>query len=416
MVTGKKLNPLTIASFISVFLIFSNLFSFPERRSFNCVFESSKIKGLYGKVISSPVINSKQTFYTMDFMVLNAESELGKGSGSGKITLYIRPEIVEAFFPGRLYSISAMKGGTFIENGSLLSVKGSFLRGSFYADQVISCSFEKEGFVKLKRFRALARLQFKRLMYEWKDGGGLLLSLLSGSREYTEADLQDNFRKAGLSHVLALSGMHLSILMGIAVFFGKKMKIYKLMLVFQFISITVFVWFAGFSPSLLRAFICSIVLLFEEITSVRKSSMIEVLSFSFLVQAVLRPDDLFTLGFILSYGALIGILLFGNFFRRFYTRFTPKMLAQSLSASTGAQACTVPVSLKYFGAVSPIGIISTVFVSPLISIFIYSGLVFIILCLLIPGLTGLCGIFLNLLYNLIVILVSFFSKFPLITI
>jgi len=348
--------------------------------------------------------------------VYEASGSLGKGTASGIITLYVKPEIIEAYFPGKLYSVSASTGGTFIENGSSLLVKGSFLKGAFYVQKVESCCFEQEHFLSLKKMRALARLEFKRLMYEWKGAGGLLLSLLSGAREYTEAGLQDSFRKAGLSHVLALSGMHLSILMGIAVFFGNKMKIHKLMLVLQFASITVFVWFAGFSPSLLRAYICSIVLLFEEITAVRKSSMIDVLSFSFLVQAVLRPDDLFTLGFLLSYGALVGILMFGSFFRRFYTRFTPKVLAQSLSASTGAQACTIPVSLKYFGAFSPIGIVSTVFISPLISVFIYSGLLFIIMSLLVPALSGLCGIFLNFLYNLIVMLVNFFSMFPLVTI
>lgn len=416
MVIGKRVNPLIIAVFISVFLIFSKVFPFPKRNAFNSVFAASRITGVYGKVISSPSINSKQTFYTMDFKLIEAESESGKGTAYGKITLYIPPEIIEVYFPGRLFSLGVSKGGTFIEDGSILFVKGNFIKESFYVKEVVTCDFEKQRFIALKKIRALARLHFKRLMFEWKDAGGLLLSLLSGSREYTKAELSDSFRKAGLSHVLALSGMHLSILMGIAVFLGNKIKVYRLMLILQFISITIFVWFAGFSPSLLRAFICSIVLLFEDITAVRKSSMIEVLSFSFLVQAVIRPDDLFTLGFVLSYGALVGILLFGNMFRRFYTRFTPKVLAQSLSASTGAQACTVPVSLKYFGSISPVGIISTVFVSPLISIFIYGGLIFIILCLIFPPLTGLCGIFLNLLYNLIVILVDFFSRFPLITV
>ena len=48
-------------------------------------------------------------------------------------------------------------------------------------------------------------------MYMWGSAGGLLLALLSASKEYTSSAFSDAFRLAGLSHILALSGMHVSI-------------------------------------------------------------------------------------------------------------------------------------------------------------------------------------------------------------
>ena len=52
-------------------------------------------------------------------------------------------------------------------------------------------------------------------MFYWNEAGGLFLALISGIREYTDQSAADSFRRAGLSHILALSGMHLSLFSGI---------------------------------------------------------------------------------------------------------------------------------------------------------------------------------------------------------
>ena len=147
-------------------------------------------------------------------------------------------------------------------------------------------------------------------MYAWGPAGGFLLALLSGSREYTEVSVAENFKKAGLSHILALSGMHLSMFSGLAVFLGTKLRRKRITLVFQLVSVSAFVWFAGFSPSLLRAFICLFIVLFQGILSLEKSDMLTVLCFSFFTQCMISPNDLLNTGFILSYGALCENLQF----------------------------------------------------------------------------------------------------------
>ena len=88
----------------------------------------------------------------------------------------------------------------------------------------------------------------------------------------------------------------------------------------------------------------------------------------------------------------------------------PKYFAASLGSSTGAQIFTAPVSLKLFGSFAPIGIIATAFVSPVVTLFIYSGLLLIVLSLMFPLLAGPSGFFINLQYTVINYLVSFFSK------
>ena len=193
-------------------------------------------------------------------------------------------------------------------------------------------------------------------------------------------------------------------------FFGKKIGRKKLSFIIRIIALILFVWFAGFSPSLLRAFICSMLLIIAALANVKQPDMLIILAFSFLCQIIISPQDLYSSGFILSYSALAGILLTNKFFRRLYIRIFPSYIASSLGSSTGAQIFTAPISLKLFGSFSPIGVIATTIVSPVITIFIYSGLALIILSLIIPILSVPSAFFMNLQYTIIKYLVDFFSK------
>jgi competence protein ComEC len=249
-------------------------------------------------------------------------------------------------------------------------------------------------------------------MYSWGSGGGLLLALLCGAREYTEAATSEAFRRAGLSHILALSGMHLSMFSAIALFFGSRTGVRKLTFILRITALFGFVWFAGFSPSLVRAFICALLTIAATIAGAQKPDMLSILCFSFLLQSALCPQDIHNAAFILSYGALAGILFTSSFFNRFYSKLTPRTVAGSLSAATGAQTFTAPISLKLFGSFSPIGIISATVVSPFVTVFIYSGLLLIILSLIFPILSKPSGIFINLQYTVIKYIVNIFSLVP----
>ena len=73
---------------------------------------------------------------------------------------------------------------------------------------------------------------------------------------------------------------------------------------------------------------------------------------------------------------------------------------------------TLPVSAKMFGMITPVGIISSVFVSPFVTLFIYSGLFFIVFGLLFPPVCCIGEFFMRIQYNLISSMVGFFAKVP----
>lgn len=405
--------PVFLSALFCIFIFYSGLFNFPQRYKYNSLIPQDIVTSLSGKLLNSPVKNSNGKYYSASLELKNTISNTSYiSSANGRITVLIPSNLVEAFYPGALYSSSKKTGGTLFESGGNYTFSGKFSSSKFIVQECKDNYWESTIFGKIDYFRALCRLQFKRLMYSWGEAGGLLLALLCGAKEYTNSAVSENFRNSGLSHILALSGMHLSMFSSIALFFGNKIGRKKLSFIIRLIVLLIFVWFAGLSPSLFRAYICAMLILISKISGTENPDMIMVLCFSFLLQSVLHPQDINNIGFILSYTALAGILIFNKFFNNQFSKFLPKFAANSLGASCSAQIFTIPISLKLFGSFSPIGIIATMFVAPLITIFIYLGLLLIFVSLLIPLFSGYSEIILKFLYNIIVFIVAFFSKAP----
>ncbi|MBO4533398.1 MAG: ComEC/Rec2 family competence protein [Treponema sp.] len=405
-----------LAAFICIILFYSGLVKVSDKTRLISFIEPGKINLIHGSLISSPVKTSDGSYYSARFKINSFKAQNGiKGQAGGSLVVYIPVDQAEALLPGKLYSKARLHGNEkapLWEAGGVYTLSGRFGRDStkFYISECKDSFFPQTLYGRLDYLRALCRLQFKRLMYSWGAAGGLLLALLCGAKEYTSSDISLSFKNAGLSHILALSGMHLSMFSGIAIFAGKKIGRKKLTFIIRIIALVLFVWFAGFSPSLLRAFLCNMLLIIAALANVKKPDMLLVLAFSFLCQTIIAPQDIFNSGFILSYAALAGILLTNSFFNKIYSRFLPSYFAASLGSSTGAQIFTAPVSLKLFGSFAPVGIIATSIVSPVVTLFIYSGLVLIILSLVCPVIAGASGFFINLEYTVIKYLVAFFSK------
>ena len=413
----KYLNkPVFISALSCVFIFYSGFFKFPQRNPYISLISKDDVCCIYGQLLSSPSKTSSQKYYSSILEIYKTQNEKGFVSKcSGRISVYIPTEIVEAYYPGKLYSSanSSKSGKVFLETGAFCFLEGKFnAQGMFFANKCKESYWENNFLGQIDKFRALCRLQFKRLMFYWGEGGGLLLALLCGAREYTDFETAQAFKNAGLSHILALSGMHLSIFSAIALFIGKKLGHRKLSIFLKILMMLLFIWLVGLSPSLLRAFIFSMLTLFATVCGTDKPDLVIVLCFCFLLQCIISPSDIYNLGFILSYSALAGILLTGRFFLRLYTKLFPGRLALSLSSSTGAQIFTVPVSLKMFGSFCPIGIIAATVISPLITLFIYCGLVLIVLCLIFPVMAKPSAIFVNFLYNIIKSLAITFAKVP----
>lgn len=406
-------NPVVFSAILCAILIYSGIVPLRTKNKLNSLSSENLIVEISGIIKSNPVKTSNKKYYSTDFKVLNVKNKNGLiSSASGNVKLFIPSEIVEAYLPGKLFTAKKELNATICEQGIKLKASGNLKNGMFFAKNVFRIK-EKESFLgNFFIFRALIRLKFRRLMFAWGSAGGLLLALLSGIKEYTEDSDSINFRNAGLSHILALSGMHLNLFSNLAkktsnLFFSKKISAFL-----QFIAVCLFSFFAGFSPSLFRAFLCACFSFVIAALKLKNINMIFILSSSFLIHSAIKPDDIFQPAFMLSYSALLGILFFSELLKFLVIKKVPEKIASSFCASTSAQFFTSPISLRLMGTFAPVGIIATMLVSPLITIFIYCGLLLIILCLLFPFLVPFGAFLMKIFYNCISILVSFFAKIP----
>ena len=415
----KSLEKTSLVIYISLFCVFVIYFFSVEGRfsEFYCLLQNEKISAFKGFVKSNPVLTSSGNYYMCDFSPFevsnfNKNSEF---SSYGKVKLLLPKKLVESHFPGKLYSSSGKT--VFIETGAKLSVKIKPTKRTSNAissnnNFFIVSDVDFLGWNNLiAKIRGILRLQFKRLMYMWGSAGGLLLALLSASKEYTSAEFSESFRLAGLSHILALSGMHVSIFSGITEkafknIFGKN----KTQIISLF-AVILFVWFAGLSPSLARALISTIILFLIKKMGI-KMNVLEVLCLSFLFQIVIFPQDSVAISFILSYLSLFGILTFGEIIKPFFTKFLGSNLSSSISSSVGAVLMTSPISAFFWGYITPIGVISTIFISPLVTFYLIFGLISVIICLIFPFFSYPLGTILQIVYYVIEYVAFLFAKVP----
>ena len=194
---------------------------------------------------------------------------------------------------------------------------------------------------------------------------GLANALVTGDKD----DLTDSFnaqlRRTGLSHVVVVSGMHLSILIWTVVsLLGPQRRRSALA---GTILILLVMAMAGNTPSVVRAGILQLFLLFGPLVGRRRDSLTS-LSLALLVLLAANPYAAANIGLQLSFGAVLGQYLFGSIIqtallnrlllqpgkaplRRLWNG-AARLIAATLAATLGSQVFTLPLCAWYFGTIS----------------------------------------------------------------
>lgn len=384
--------------------------------------ELNKVKSIQAE-LTGEAYPAGEKYYAANAKLISFSYNNGaKFSAKGNIKIFFPSEMV---LQNNAYGISACKAGSkkealtnfskgviFEASGRFGTKKNAMSPLAFFGDKSVPEFLGWRSAVL--RLRAFLRFFLMRLLSGWGSAGALLLALLSANRDFLILPVSEAFRNAGLAHVLALSGMHVSLVSLAALqmgsIFGKK----SLAIKFSLVSIIFFVWFAGAAPSLNRALGMMILIIIGKSLGLQPP-MISVLCTMLIFHIAVKPDDALSLGFMLSYGALAGILIFGSaVFDILNGKIPPKILG-SFSASIGAQTFTAPIVISKIGVLAPIGIIASIIVSPLISAFLILGLGAIFISLLFPFTGFIFSYFLNAFYDLIFFIIRIFALFPLMT-
>ncbi len=207
---------------------------------------------------------------------------------------------------------------------------------------------------------------------------GYFSALLLGYRNLIEIEQREKFAITGMSHILAISGFHFGIIFSIFfVFFSFiRNKFIRFFLLSFFLVLYLAV--VGFPPSGVRAIIMIISFLFAN-TLERRVSPLNVLAFVLLLLLVFAPNLMFSIGFQLSFLAVLGIVLFYkkiyNGINKFFNIKNPVLnfFISIFSVTVSTQILIVPVIAWYFNYLTFISFFSNIILLPLFSLSLIFG-------------------------------------------
>ena len=205
------------------------------------------------------------------------------------------------------------------------------------------------------------------------DQPGLVLALVLGDRSELNQEQVSNWSTLGISHLLAISGMHVGLVaMDIGWLVNRlPFRSFVKVILIQCVLL-LYVLLSGSGTSAQRALLAFVL---GGFTSLREAAVDPlqiwaVVGFGLLL---ISPQLAFSLGFILSFLASGGILLWGPSLQ-FPWKKGLNLILQSLAISVAAQISTAPVLIYTFGELPLLGPVSTLLFLPLVLILIVGGL------------------------------------------
>ncbi len=196
-------------------------------------------------------------------------------------------------------------------------------------------------------------------------------AMLLGDTQGIDEPTYTAFKDTGMAHVLAVSGLNAAIL--IAFIYG-LLKLFKAgrrsRLIAALVFIAIYTCITGLTPSIVRAAIMACAVLVGTYFG-KQNDTLNYLSLAFIVSLILRPLDLFTVGFQLSFAAVFGMLTLSWQIKYWWNRTILNRFGRTgdaISASIGATAGTIPILASSFNRVSTISIIINLIIIPLASI------------------------------------------------
>ncbi len=186
---------------------------------------------------------------------------------------------------------------------------------------------------------------------------GLLMGIVLGAKDLDKGSMK-NFQKTGVTHIIAASGMNVSmltsfVLAGLLIFLSRKPAIVLTGLIILFYTAL-----ADFQASIVRAAIMGIIALGAGLFGRQNTSILALLITAYLM-IFWDPAIITSISFILSFSATLGIITIDPLFKRYISKSDS---LEDFRTTTSAQISTTPILLFFFGTYSFISILTNLLV------------------------------------------------------
>lgn len=321
---------------------------------------------LSGVICEEPVVKDAVVYYVVEvFRIVGSDFAVGVG---GKIL--VKADLFPVFdFADYVEVRGVIVEPVDFERFSYVNylAKDSIYSVMYYPEMVQDFEVVESGnlfdFRKLLfDLKKLIRLNIEMLFGE--PDAGLVVGLLLGVRTTIGASILDDFQTVGLTHVLAISGYNITLIINVlgfvSVIMGRRVGF-----VLTSIIIFLFALLTGLSAGVVRASLMGVFVLMARLVG-RRGSGVNVLLLSVFVMVLQNPKILFwDVSFQLSAVSTLGILVVLPVIEKYLER-VPVFVRENLAVSFSAILFTLPLTAYYFGVFSVVALPANLVLLPLI--------------------------------------------------
>lgn len=329
--------------------------------------------------------NSYKSEASIEYVYANNRWEKAEGS----LMVYMQKDLFPKNIPtyGQLYQIRTKLSVPepplnphqfdyryFLENNNIYHIA--------YINEPNDLSYVAEGGFLLRKLAYKIRVYCIRVLSKYlnEDVFPIAAALIVGAKDYLDPEHYTTFSHTGTMHILAVSGLHVGLIYASIIWVlnflltGAKNQKWKSIIVL--LLIWIFGAVTGFEPAILRAVIMFSFLELGKLQN-KITNNYNILAAVAFFMAVWNPLSIYSLSFILSFSAIIGIMYFYELILDAFTIKNTlvkegwKLIAMSLAA----QITTLPILLYYFHQFPPIFIITNLFAIPISNLIVIAGLI-----------------------------------------
>ena len=314
---------------------------------------------------------------------------------------------------GKKYILNIKKGNEKIsklEYGDIIEFKGEYTKPSskrnyggydyslYLKTQNIYGSIETSSFKILEKdrgnkiygaiYKFKVAVKNKLRKYLKEEQAELCIGLVIGDRTGLSEEVQEDFKNANLTHMLAVSGSHFTYIILAVTYLNNGIKRKRLGNIITIIVIILFMNLTGNTASVVRSGIMAIITVLSSFVY-KKSDIWTSMAIAIIIQLVQNPYIIFDIGLILSYGGVIGIVLFYRDVLNYINKKIEKILKikeieknednkaklikyinEGISVTVSANIIIIPIMVFNFNTLSCTFIISNLLAGPLLGIIV----------------------------------------------
>lgn len=249
------------------------------------------------------------------------------------------------------------------------------------ADKLYGISVEHTDSAKLKNMLALFRENMisKIQLAVGEETGGFLAGMIFGEKKYLDDNTEDSLYRMGIGHILAVSGLHISIISFLAMILMKKLKVNKFIR-FGILNVlfVLMIIITDYPISAIRAVLMLDIMYSAPLFRQQNDSLNSIAVAAFII-SISDPYSVYSSGFILSLSGTFGIAVFGTFMTE---KMPEETKLQKFLVKFVVGICTafsvMPMSMYYFDETSVISPFTNILLLPLCSVAMVFGLLYVI--------------------------------------